>query len=284
MKLWPEVGKASRSRRRSIWPRIPPQRCHEKRLDPETLRTYPQEGNYPSLPHQGGAGIKCRPESAIPGCSHEGPGGSGCTTVHFRSGLAKAGRGAVRCLLGPALRPPSASTTGFRRRAVLKNHSLTVAAPLRAARRTTAESRALAAACHTETFGGCSLTPETTSTASRSRWPTWPRAQALRPTSIRASPFSPTIGLTTRPSSDLPHAVCYAVKANSSLGRAVAAGQSRRGLRHRFRRRAVPRHSGRRRSVQSGLLRSRQDRRRGGIRARRAASTASTANPNPSWR
>src|ERR1039457_2045404 len=63
--------------------------CTTKSVESGNTRSNPQEGNHPSLPYQSGAGIGCRTESALPGCSQESPGGSGCTTLHFRSRLAK---------------------------------------------------------------------------------------------------------------------------------------------------------------------------------------------------
>ena len=55
------------------------------------------------------------------------------------------------------------------------------------------------------------------STASRSRWPTWRTASARRPTSIRARRFCENYRAYDAGFGDLPHTVCYAVKANSSL-------------------------------------------------------------------
>ncbi len=64
---------------------------------------------------------------------------------------------------------------------------------------------------------------------------------------------------------DLPHTVCYAVKANSSLGILALLAEGRRGIRYRLGRRTLPCAGGRRRSLESGFLRRRQDRRRGGL-------------------
>ncbi len=82
---------------------------------------------------------------------------------------------------------------------------------------------------------------------------------------------------------DTPHTVCYAVKANGNLAllRLLAAG--RRGLRHRLRRRTVPRAQGRRRSRQDRFFRRRQNRRGNRRGARRRASASSIANRSRSW-
>ena len=61
---------------------------------------------------------------------------------------------------------------------------------------------------------------------------------------------------------DVPHTICYAVKANGNLSvlRLLAAAGSR--LRYRFRRRAFSRAPGRRRSLQDRVLGRRKNRRR----------------------
>ena len=61
---------------------------------------------------------------------------------------------------------------------------------------------------------------------------------------------------------DMPHMVCYAVKANSTLGVLSLLARAGCGLRHRFGRRVVPRVAGRRRSVARRILRRGQDCRR----------------------
>ena len=83
---------------------------------------------------------------------------------------------------------------------------------------------------------------------------------------------------------DLPHSVCYAVKANSSLAVLALLAKAGAGFDivsggELFR--VLP---GRRRPVEGGLLRRGQDRRRKWSTRWPAASTASTANRNRSWR
>ena len=85
-------------------------------------------------------------------------------------------------------------------------------------------------------------------TANRSRWRTWPPRTGTPAYVYSSQSILANYRAYDEAFGDLPHPICYAVKANSSLAVLRAAGERRSRFRYRLRRRAVSRSAGGRRS------------------------------------